>query len=262
MDRRPLGDGHALFSPLLEGAGFLAAFTERTGGESPPPFESLNLGLRTEDRPARVLANRRRVIQALDVPPFAVAEQVHGAEVARVGDKRAGAGFEDHDEALPGADALTVTRPGLPVAVLTADCLPIALASEAEGRLVAVHAGWRGLAAGIPDRALTAFEDPEGVVAVIGPAIGPCHYQVGEDVALAVASGSEAGAVVERREDGLFLDLAGTARKILRGAGVRKVEVAGECTAHLPERFFSHRRDGETGRQALVAMRLSTRDNR
>ena len=258
MDRRPVGDGHALFSPLLEGAGFLTAFTERMGGESPPPFESLNLGLRTDDRPARVLANRRRVIEALSVPPFAAAEQVHGAQVARVGAGRAGAGFEDHDEALPGADALAVTRPGLPVVVLTADCLPIALASEAEGRLVVVHAGWRGLAAGMLDRAVAAFDDPKGLVAAIGPAIGPCHYEVGQDVAVAVSAGSEAGAVVERREEGLFLDLPGTARKVLRKAGVRRIEAAEECTAHHPDRFFSHRRDGRTGRQALVAMRLST----
>jgi hypothetical protein len=175
-----------------------------------------------------------------------------------VGEKRAGAGFDQPDRALPGADALAVTRPALPVAVLTADCLPVALASAAEGRLVVAHAGWRGLAAGILDRTLAAFDSAKGVVATIGPAIGPCHYQVGEDVALAVAAGSEAGAVTERRDGSLWLDLEGTAARVLRRAGLRRIEPAGLCTACHEDRFFSHRRDGPTGRHALVAMRLST----
>lgn len=230
------------------------AFTERTGGSSPTPYDSLNLGLRTEDDPDRVIDNRRQLIDALDVPPFAVGEQVHQAGVARIGKQHSGAGFEEPSSAIGGADALSVSQEGLPVAVLAADCLPIALAAPEDHLLVVVHAGWRGMAAGILGRAMAAFESPTDVHAVIGPAIGPCHYEVWADVAGSVAAGSEAGAVTERRDGSLYLDLPATAVRSFRAAGVRRIEVSELCTACLPDRFFSHRRDGVTGRQALVAM--------
>lgn len=238
----------------LEDAGFLVAFTERRGGVSEPPYATLNLGFRTGDRPEDVRENRQKVVDALGVPPFAIAAQVHGAGVVRVGEGRAGVGF-DGSSPVARADALAVTRPRVPVGILVADCLPVALASPREGLLLAVHAGWRGLAAGILDEAMRSFERPGGVRAAVGPAIGPCHYEVGEDVALAVAAGSAAGAVTERRAGRVHLDLPATARRVLRAAGVRRIEVAEVCTACEEGRFFSHRRDEITGRQALVAMR-------
>ena len=107
------------------------------------------------------------------------------------------------------------------------------------------------------------FDDPKQVRAAIGPTIGPCHYEVGGDVALAVSAGSSAGAVTEERDGRLFLDLVATARRILRAEGVTKVEDTGLCTASEPERFFSYRRDGVTGRQlALVVRRAKTEGNR
>jgi YfiH family protein len=255
MERRQLGNGtHALVSATLEGNGILAAFTERTGGVSAAPYDTLNLGLRTKDSPRRVVENRRRITEALGVPPFATGQQIHGDHLVRVGKRRAGAGFEQPGEALPRADALAVRRRGIPVAVLVADCLPIALGSPNERLLLVVHAGWRGLAAGILARAIGAFERPSEVRAAIGPAIGPCHYEVGDDVAAAVAAGSAVGAVSERRGGRRFLDLPRTAGEVLRAAGVRWVEISELCTACHQGRFFSHRRDGPTGRQALVAM--------
>jgi polyphenol oxidase len=255
VERRPLGDGVvALVSATLEGRGVLAAFTERIGGTSPPPFESLNLGLRTGDHPGRVVANRRRLVEALGTGPFATGEQVHGTRLARVGPGRAGAGFLRAHEAVPETDALGVARRRLPVAILVADCVPVVLASE--DLVVAVHAGWRGMAGGILDRAVAAFEDRRILAAAVGPAIGPCHYEVGEDVAAAVHEASSGGAVVQRREGRTFLDLPGTVARSLRGAGVRSMDLAEECTACQPDRFFSYRRDGPTGRQAAVVMRL------
>ena len=255
MERRTLTDGlHALVSEGFEERGFLAAFTERTGGVSRTPYDTLNLAVHTGDRPSDVEANRERTVSALGLERFAAAEQIHGSTVMRLGRSRASRGWDEPP--VEGADALAVTRAGLAVAVLTADCLPIALASPREGLLVAVHAGWRGLAAGVIHAALATFDRPGGVHAAIGPAIGPCHYEVGEDVALAVAAGSEAGAVTERRDGHLFLDLPGTANRVLRAAGVRRIDRAGLCTACEEERFFSYRRDGVTGRQALVAVRL------
>jgi YfiH family protein len=258
MERRQLGNGtKALVSTTLEASGFLAAFTERTGGVSPTPYDTLNLGLRTKDSARRVVENRRRITEALGVPAFATGEQVHGHNLVRVGERRAGAGFGQAGEALPKADALAVRRRRVPVAVLVADCLPIALGSPKERLLLVVHAGWRGVAAGILARTIGAFERPSEVRAAIGPAIGPCHYEVGDDVAAAVAGGSGVGAAAERRGGGRrFLDLPRTAAEALRAAGVRGVEVSGLCTACHEDRFFSHRRDGVTGRQALVAMVL------
>ena len=254
MERRDLGNGaHALVSSSLEQQGFLVAFTERTGGMSSAPYDSMNLGLRTGDHRDRVMDNRRRLIGALAIPPFAAGEQVHGAKVVRVGKQHSGAGFEEPRSAIGGADALSVSQQDLPVAVLTADCLPIALATPEE-QLVVVHAGWRGLAGGILARAIAAFERPSLVCAAIGPAIGPCHYEVGEDVAEAVAAGAGTEPVTERKKGGLYLDLRRTAVRTFRAAGIHQIEITDLCTACLPDRFFSYRRDGVTGRQALVAM--------
>ncbi len=255
MERRQLKHGiHALVPATLEASGFFTAFTERMGGVSPAPYDTLNLGLRTKDAPPRVVENRRRITEALGVPAFATGEQVHGSNLVHVGPRRAGAGFEDPQGAVPRADALAVRRRATPIAVLVADCMPIALGSPRERLLVVAHAGWRGVAAGILARAIGAFERPSEVRAAVGPAIGPCHYEVGDDVAAAVSAGSGVGAVNERRSGRRLLDLPATAARVFRAAGVRRVEVSGLCTACHDDRFFSHRRDGPTGRQAVVAM--------
>ncbi len=257
VDRLHLGDrAYALISSPLEDLGFLAAFAERTGGESVGQFASLNVSYSVGDDPAAVSANRQRLIRGLGVPPFAVAGLVHGAKVARLGVRRAGAGFDRPGDVVSGADGLTTASPGVALAVTSADCLPIVLASPAERRVAVVHVGWRGLAAGIVGKAVGLFAAAREVRVAIGPTIGPCHYEVGGDVALAVAAAAPSGAVTERRRGALYMDLVATARGILRAVGVRRVEDTGLCTACERRRFFSYRRDGSTGRQATVAMRL------
>jgi polyphenol oxidase len=257
FERRSLENrGYALVSTGLERDGFLAAFTERTGGVSPAPYDSLNLSLVTDDDPENGRRNRRRVVESLGIPPFTTPYQVHGARAVRVGAKRAGAGFDDPKTRIPNADALYTSSSQLPMAVLTADCMPIVLASPGEGTVAVVHAGWRGVAAGMLGVAAGSFERPSEVRVAIGPAIGPCHYEVGEDVALAVAAAVETGAVTQRRGGSLYLDLPGTARAALRAHGIRRVDAAELCTACERRRFFSHRRDGETGRQCGLAMRM------
>jgi len=258
LDRRTERDVTFLTSKRLESDGFLVACTERTGGVSRGPFASLNLGLRSGDDVEAVAENRRRVTGALAIEPFACVRQKHGARVVRAGPARSGAGFLDPDEALGDADGIVTTSKGVAIAVLAADCVPVALADPATGRLSVVHAGWRGVAAGILPAALHAYASPGDVRAVIGPAIGPDHYEVGEDVALAVSAATDRGAVTSRVGSSLRLDLPATVGCILREAGVTKVERAEECTACLPKRFFSHRRDGEgAGRQAMIAVRRS-----
>jgi purine-nucleoside/S-methyl-5'-thioadenosine phosphorylase / adenosine deaminase len=257
FQRRQLGDrAHALVSSDLEDIGVLGAFTERGGGDSSAPFDSLNASFSVGDDPAAVRANRRRIVEGLGVPPFAIAALVHGDYLVRVGSKRAGAGFEDPAESIAGADGLLATGVGVSLAVTSADCVPLVFASPSEPTIAVVHAGWQGFAAGIIARTAAAFERTSDLHVAIGPAIGPCHYEVGEDVALAVASGSDAGAVASRREGRTVLDLVATARGILKAAGVRRIEDTGLCTACEGRRFYSHRRDGASGRQAAVAMRL------
>src|SRR5262249_41220347 len=155
FERRSLGPGgFALVPTALERAGFLVAFTERGGGESSGPFESLNVSQVVGDDPISVRANRDRIVAGLALGAgIALPEQVHGDGVARVDGSNAGAGFDDAGDRTPGTDALVTSSPGVPVAILTADCVPVALASPAGGVLAVVHAGWRGLAAGILARA-------------------------------------------------------------------------------------------------------------
>jgi YfiH family protein len=256
FERRQLGGGvRALVNEPLERMGVLAAFLERTGGASAPPYDTLDVSLSVGDEQTAVMENRRRICEGLGIPSYALVEQVHGAKIIRVGAKRAGAGFEPGSPPVGRADGMATASERLPLAIQTADCMPLVLASSEEPLLAIVHAGWRGFAAGIVEAGANLFEDPKSVRAAIGPTIGPDHYEVGEDVALAVSAGSSASAVTETRDGKLFLDLPGTAKRVLRAAGVTKVEDTGLCTACEPERFFSHRRDGVTGRQVAVAMR-------
>jgi YfiH family protein len=242
-----LGDISALVSSELERRGFLAAFTERTGGASEAPYSTLNLGSEVGDAAELVHENRRRLSAALGVSGLTTTRQVHGTEVLQV---------PESGERPAEADIITTSHKSLAVAIMTADCVPAALASESEGVIAAVHIGWRGLAAGIVQKALGLFRAPEGVVAAIGPAIGDCHYEVGPEVIEAVRGGAGDEVVASPRANRFMLDLGATVERLLRREGVRTVERAGVCTACETARFFSHRRDGVTGRQALVAVRL------
>ena len=257
FERRPIGEkGHVLVDTALEAEGFLAAFTERTGGESGAPYDSLNLSFFVGDDEDVVRANRARVTAALGIDTFGTAEQVHGARLVKVGEKRSAAGFAGPDGRIPGADAMSTTSAGVALAVLTADCVPVVAASAGQGLLVSAHAGWRGIAGGIVAVIAQQFADPRAVRVAIGPSIGIDHYEVGDDVALAVASGTQSGVVSERRDGRTHVDLAGTIRAELRALGIRKVEGTGLCTACEPKRFFSYRVDEVTGRQAAVAVKL------
>lgn len=232
MERREQSGVRWLESDL---GGARAAFSTRLGGISEPPFDSLNLGLLTDDAKAAVGENRHRLAIALGFRPEQVvfARQVHGTRL--VEHPRADGPVE--------ADGHVVREPGLAVQVFTADCLPVAVAGP-KG-VAMLHAGWRGLAGGI----LTAgVEAVEATSAAIGPGIGPCCYEVGDEVLEAFSDLGEGIA------DGRMLDLAEVARRQLAAAGVGQIEAAGLCTSCEAELFFSHRRnEGRTGRQAGVA---------
>jgi len=231
----------------LDGA--CAAFSTRLGGISEPPFDRLNLGLLTDDEEERVTENRRRLAAALgfDLDRILFARQVHGTDLiehrSEVVSTLLVAGGTKKVETMPAADGHVVREPGLAPLVFVADCLPVALAGP---RGVAmVHAGWRGLAGGIVAAGAAAVG---ATSAAIGPGIGPCCYEVGEEVLEAFAALGD-GVARER-----MLDLAEVARRQLALAGVERVESAGLCTSCEPELFFSHRRDqGRTGRQGGLA---------
>lgn len=227
----------------LDGA--TAAFSTRLGGVSAGSFESLNLGILTDDEPAAVRENRRRLAVALGLRPerIAIGRQVHGAELAtHSGDEHPGP-FAEPGAEIAEVDGHVTATPGLAPLVFVADCLPVALSGP--GGIAVLHCGWRGLAAGIVARGVEAVAATE---AAIGPGIGACCYEVSAEV-LAEFAGLGAGVAAGR-----MLDLAEVTRRLLAGAGVERVESAGLCTSCEVELFFSHRRDaGRTGRQAGLA---------
>jgi polyphenol oxidase len=235
-------DGVRWLESALPGA--RAAFSARTGGASGGPYESLNLGILTGDDRGAVLENRDRLTSALglDRGTVVIARQVHGAELIEHGGPQEPHYFTEPREGVPEVDGHVVREPGLAPLVFVADCLPVVLAGPRG--LAVLHCGWRGLAGGIIGRGAEAVG---ATAAAVGPGIGSCCYEVGEEVLDAF------GGLGEGVADGRMLDLAEAARRLLARAGVEEVEVAGHCTSCEPSLFFSHRRDeGNTGRQAGV----------
>jgi YfiH family protein len=243
-----------LESPLL--ARFRHGFTTRDGGVSEPPYDRLNLGGLVGDDPERVAENWSRLERATGLA-FARVRQVHGARVVR-----AEAGGPPVEE----ADAVLSTAPGVAACVSIADCVPVLLADPETGAVAAVHAGWRGTLAraaaeGVAALGREAGAAPARLLAAIGPSIGPCCYEVSEDLAARFEAelGDEALAPGPRPR----LDLWGANARVLALAGVgrERIDVLGRCTACERDLFFSHRRDaGRTGRQmAFIAPRAPTR---
>jgi YfiH family protein len=218
----------------VEFPGGHAAFSTRIGGVSRVPYESLNLGILTDDDQRHVTENRARLAQRLGLERVVWGRQVHGTDL-HVWDGEGGD--------RPDADGHLTTVPGLGLLVIVADCLPLALV--APGRAAMLHCGWRGLAGGIVERALAEFDEPPA--AAIGPGIGRCCYEVGDEVL-------DAFAELDGVADGRMLDLRAVARAKLEGAGVTRIEDVDLCTSCRSDLFFSHRRDnGVTGRQGGVA---------
>jgi hypothetical protein len=218
--------------------------TER--GTRDSRYGSLNLATHVGDEPDRVVANRARLRNALTLPAEPTwLEQVHGARVLDL----------DRDAVAP-ADGAVTARAGVVCAVLTADCLPVALCDRAGRRIGVAHAGWRGLLAGVLPAAVAALAtEPEDVLAWLGPAIGPAAYEVGADVRTAfVARHPKAECRFAPNARGRWqADLYGLARDSLAGAGVRAIFGGELCTFTEATRFFSHRREGPCGRMATLA---------
>ena len=216
--------------------GVLVAFTDRHGGVSRPPYDSLNLGLRGGDDRLLVSENRRRAGRVIGFAPAALtlARQVHGAEIIEVSPGRSGV--------VGAADGLVTTLVGPVLGILTADCAAVIVAGERG--LGILHAGWRGLVTGVIERGV----DAVGPIrqAWIGPCIRACCYEVGPEVAAAFDKASLPVA------PGMRVDISGAAVTALKRAGVSDIAVSDDCTG-CSSSYFSHRRDGRTGRQGAFA---------
>lgn len=231
------------------------AFTTlRPGGVSVGPYRGLNLADHVGDQFQSVAANRSALARLL--PPqlrITWLQQVHGTEVVMA--DRMPAGIP------PQADAVWSERGGAGCAVLTADCLPIVLVAADGSRVAAIHAGWRGLAAGVIEATLAAMPCTSvDMLAWFGPAIGPCCFEVGTEVreAFVKAQGNDADRYfVPGHAQGKFhADLYGLAALRLHRAGIRQITGGDQCTACDAHNYFSHRRDGQTGRMATLVTLL------
>ncbi len=219
-------------------AGVAAVFTTRKGGVSEAPFDELNISNSVGDGLYRVLANRDLAARAIGRGPmWSTVKQVHGAEVV-VAHPRAGVRPRE-------ADGQWTEDPEPTLAVSSADCV-LVLAIGESGRLGVAHAGWRGIVAGVVENIVAATE---ATLVFLGPAIGPCCFEVGSEVSEEFSMRYPAAVVDERH-----VDLWTGAEAAARAAGAANVEAARLCTSCHADLFFSHRRDkGFTGRQALLA---------
>ena len=237
-------DGIRWLEAKLPGA--RAAFSTRIGGISEQPYESLNVAVKTGDQPRNVIENRRRLAAALGIAPenVVMGRQVHGAELRRHQTQQEPRVYAEAVPSPDEVDAHATDQAGLVPLVMVADCLPVALAGP--GGVAIAHGGWRGLAGGILAKAA---ESVGAEAAAIGPGIGPCCYEVGDEV---LAQFSDIDGVARGR----MLDLPGVARGLLERAEVGEIETVELCTSCNPELLYSHRRDGErTGRQAGLVWR-------
>jgi YfiH family protein len=254
-----------LFPSLYKETWLAAGVTERTGGVSASPFSSLNLGLHVGDEADAVRENRRRAADALgfSLGQMVCGEQVHGGDVAVVTAEQAGRGATAMDTALPGVDALVTNTPGLLLTLFYADCVPVLLVDPVRRAVGVAHAGWKGVVADVAENTVVALREafgsePTALHVAIGPCIGPCCFEVGEEVAAHFPQQAHWPAAGAKPH----VDLPAAVKARLEAAGVlsENITVSGECTSCLPERYFSHRRDkGRTGRLgALIGIRQDT----
>ncbi len=273
LERTTHSNGVVTFrSPLLRAAGVKHAFSTRIGGVSTGPCASLNLGNPSpaegglKDSPENIQENFRRLLAALDCPalPRAWVTQVHGRRVERIAPEP----DTEYAETLPAeirdrysgqlaADGLVSALPGILLTIRTADCVPVLLASDDGTVVAAVHAGWRGIVAGVLDQALRILQDagirPDRIVAAIGPAISAEHFEVGQEVAAEFTRAGWAAAVRPVTAGKPHVDLQAAIRLQLRHAGVTRIDGNDLCTFRDAPDFFSHRRDhAPTGRMAAV----------
>jgi YfiH family protein len=262
-----LGDPSLRVWPEAADLGAAVAVTTRHGGVSTGPYSSLNLGLHVGDDADRVMVNRERAARSFGVAleSLVFAEQVHGAGATVVGRAECGRGTRHLHDAVATTDILVTNVPETVLVMLVADCVPLALIDSEAGVLAAVHAGWRGTAARAVPGALDAMAAlggrPDRVVALIGPAVHPDHYQVDDAVHRALASAISPHQLHPEvaRTDGpghWRVDLVAANRQQLELAGVPPAQIVGSDISTEDDDFFSDRAARPCGRFALMAQLL------
>jgi YfiH family protein len=229
-----------------------AICTTRAGGSSNGPWKSMNLGGHCGDSPDAVSQNRATLRKLLPAEPVWL-KQVHGSDVHLNTTSRADTDTDTEKQPLI-ADAQISSAPHQVCAVLTADCLPVLFCNHDGSTVAAAHAGWRGLAAGVLENTVQAFAEPPGQLKVwLGPAIGPGAYEIGEEVrTVFLKKHRDADCCFSQRKQQLYFDLYAMARHCLNKVGLSDITGGDHCTHAEPERFYSYRRDGETGRMASL----------
>lgn len=232
-----------------------ALSTTREGGVSEAPWDSLNLGTHVGDDPARVAVNRQRLAEATGIAVDRIGwlDQVHGTDIVSL-----------PPSGVPRADASFTRRPGQACVIMTADCLPVLFCDVSGTRVGAAHAGWRSLCGGVLESLVSEMTvAPSELMAWLGPAIGPTKFEVGAEVRAAFLhhdpEAALAFSVAGARPGHFMADIYTLARQRLAACGVRRVYGGGYCTVSDPQRFYSYRRDGQTGRMASLIW-LSTND--
>ena len=243
--------------------GVRVATTTRLGGISAAPFDTFNLATGIGDSPAAVAENRTRLTRALRLPEAPRwLKQVHGTRVVdaqSVGEpaaKPSAGAPADPPVTLVEADAIVARHPGPVCVVLTADCIPVVISDRNGSRVAIAHAGWRGLAAGVLETTVAALGGPsKALIGWLGPGIGVDHYEVNDDVrdVFLAHAPDDATAFVPSQPGRWLADLFELARRRLHRAGVVSVYGGEHCTFSDPDRFYSYRRDGATGRIATIA---------
>lgn len=244
-------------------AGFITACSCRIHGESDIVPGTLNLALHVGDNPEKVLRNRKKFAEAIGVKEerFTTCAQVHGSNVRIVTEKLAGSGALSFADTVPETDALVTNLADVPLLLFYADCVPILLADPETGVIGLAHAGWRGTAAQIAKKTVSAMTEafcvkPENILAAIGPSIGSCCYEV--DDAVRNQMQEYASCFTEKCDGKYWLDLWQVNRLQLMEAGVTlsRISVSGVCTNHNPELFCSYRyENGRTGRMGVCLCR-------
>lgn len=240
----------------LEYAGVTHAVFTRQGGVSPHPWASLNVGGLVGDDPKRVLENRVLAFRSVGREPESIHDvwQVHGTEVV--------CAVSPRPVNVPHlkADVILTDRPDVTIFMRFADCVPVMLYDPVHRVAGIAHAGWQGTVKGTVREAIKAMRveyqsRPEEILAAIGPSIGPDHYEIGKEVALQVEEtfGSESAAILSAKNSSIHCNLWEANRLLLDQNGVKKIEIAGICTACHPEDWYSHRGEkGITGRFGVL----------
>ncbi|WP_028307438.1 peptidoglycan editing factor PgeF [Desulfitibacter alkalitolerans] len=251
------------FEPLNKFHGIVHGFSTRKGGTSLVPYDTLNLGLHVKDKKASVIENRKRFVNTLgySLEDSVALDQVHGNRVIVVNESDKGRGMFNYDDFLASADGMVTNKPGILLTTYYADCVPLYFFDPQTNSIGIAHAGWKGTMLKIGARIVNELHknfgaNPKDCIAVIGPSIGPCCYEVDDRVLQPMKRAyPNFSSIIKGDEEKAFLNLWEANRISLQESGLLDINIyiSKLCTHCSQEYFFSHRRDkGETGRMAAV----------